>query len=154
MLEKLEASLADDTDKKSEKTIAQITAAIHTHKDRLKHMAENSTERLPIAAATFVVYGNQVTYLTGGSLREYASYNAPYALHWYAMQYAMKHKIPEYNFYGTKGNHCNVPDQEGVYAFKAGFGGVLEEQLGYFVKIFRPDLMALKKLHSILKKIV
>ena len=114
----------------------------------LKEYSINATQyggaTLPIAAAMFVLYGKEMSYVISGALKQYAKYCGPYAIQWYAQQYAVKHSVVRFNFFGTKGNHSGTPSQEGIYKFKAGFGGVLEEQLGYFEVSFHPILLTKK----------
>ncbi|MBP9667331.1 peptidoglycan bridge formation glycyltransferase FemA/FemB family protein [Candidatus Saccharibacteria bacterium] len=111
--------------------------------DEIAEMAKSGAT-LPIAAAMFVLYGKEMSYVISGALKQYAKYCGPYAIQWYAQQYAVKHSVVRFNFFGTKGNHSGTPSQEGIYKFKAGFGGVLEEQLGYFEVSFHPILLAIK----------
>lgn len=87
---------------------------------------------VPLAAAMFVHYGPELVYLNSGSDERYSSLNAPYALQEWAIRHAIEEKIPRYNFYGTHGVFDGHPEQEGVYKFKRGFNGVVEERLGYF----------------------
>lgn len=93
---------------------------------------------LTLAGAIFIQYGDELVYFMSGSYDQYSSFGAPYALQWHALRYALKHGIKRYNFYGTKGEFSGHPDQQGVYKFKKGFGGVVEEQIGYFVLPIHP----------------
>ena len=116
------------------------------------HIESNST--IPIAAAMFMTYGDEVIYLFSGSDEAYMKeYNAQYAIQWYMIKYALKNKFKRYNFYGIQG----LPDPSkpgyGIYKFKKGFGakyGKVVELLGaYELPISQP----LYKLHSILTKL-
>ncbi len=97
-------------------------------------------ETLVLASAVFIRYGHELVYFASGSYDQHASFNAPYALQWYALTYAIKHRIRRYNFYGTKGDFSGHSEQQGVYKFKKGFGGVIEEQIGYFELSVHPVL--------------
>jgi lipid II:glycine glycyltransferase (peptidoglycan interpeptide bridge formation enzyme) len=101
-----------------------------------------------MAAAVFIHYANELVYLSGGSYEQYLSFGAPYALQWYAQEYALAHRIPRYNFYGTKGTFSGHPDQHGVYRFKKGLGAIVEEQIGYFDMYPRPIFSSLHKILS------
>ncbi|MDQ0278941.1 lipid II:glycine glycyltransferase (peptidoglycan interpeptide bridge formation enzyme) [Arthrobacter silviterrae] len=85
-----------------------------------------------LTAAVFITFAGETVFLAGGSYDHYSHFHASYALHWHALQEAMARGIRRYNFYGTKGEFSNNPEQHGVYRFKRGFGGVVEEQTGYF----------------------
>jgi lipid II:glycine glycyltransferase (peptidoglycan interpeptide bridge formation enzyme) len=85
---------------------------------------------LPLSAAMFMLYGDEVVYLFSGSDEQYMKdYNAQYELQWYMIKYAAEKKFKRYNFYGIHG----LPDdsqKDGVYEFKKGFGGQVLEYAG------------------------
>ena len=96
-------------------------------KDKIKVLAA-FYENTPISAAMFIIYGNEIVYLYSGSDPEYNKYCGPFALQWEMMTYALKNKIPRYNFYGVK-----PFDGDGVYEFKRGFRAETEELAGTFM---------------------
>ena len=85
---------------------------------------------IPMSAAMFMLYGDEVVYLFSGSDEKYMKdYNAQYELQWHMIKYAAEHKFRRYNFYGIHG----LPDDnhpDGVYEFKKGFGGQVLEMIG------------------------
>lgn len=85
---------------------------------------------IPLSAAMFMLYGDEVVYLFSGSDEKYMKdYNAQYELQWYMIKYAAEKKYRRYNFYGIHG----LPDdaqKDGVYEFKKGFGGQVIEMIG------------------------
>ena len=97
--------------------------------DKIKVLAAFYDNK-PVAAAMFVLYGNEVVYLYSGADPdpELAKMCAPYALQWTMLKYCLENHIPRYNFFGT------YPSEEnGVYQFKLGFRGQLEELQGTFM---------------------
>lgn len=86
---------------------------------------------IPLAAAVFLRYADTITYLFSGAYDEYLHFNAPYAIQWEAMNWALDSGIDVYDFYGTAGAYAGY-DDEGVYHFKKGFGGVVVEKPGTF----------------------
>jgi peptidoglycan pentaglycine glycine transferase (the second and third glycine) len=132
---KLEAKIAakTDADKLQRQLKTEQNAATH-YRVKLANIEDyrKDGDTLTMAGAVFIHYGNELVYLSGGSYEEYVSFRAPYAIQWHAQLYALEHGIPRYNFYGTKGNFSGHPKQHGVYIFKKGLGGVIEEQIGYF----------------------
>ncbi|MEJ8737782.1 peptidoglycan bridge formation glycyltransferase FemA/FemB family protein [Erysipelotrichaceae bacterium HCN-30851] len=88
---------------------------------------------IPMASSFFLIDENQVVYLYGGGYDEFKRYNAQYALQWSMIQYALKHKKEKYNFYGISGDFDEHAADYGVYEFKRGFNGVVEELIGDFV---------------------
>ena len=48
------------------------------------------------------------------------------------MQYALEEGIKRYDFYGISGKFDEQAADYGVFQFKQGFGGVVEEYVGVF----------------------
>lgn len=82
---------------------------------------------VPLAAAMFVKDAREIVYLYSGSLRKLQKYNGSYLIQWQMIQEAMKNGCKRYNFYGTR-----PVEGDGVYLFKQGFRGHVEELLGTF----------------------
>ncbi|MBQ3293298.1 peptidoglycan bridge formation glycyltransferase FemA/FemB family protein [Candidatus Saccharibacteria bacterium] len=87
---------------------------------------------IPMSAAMFMLYGDEVVYLFSGSDEKYMKdYNAQYELQWHMIKYASEKNFKRYNFYGIHG----LPkegEQDGVYEFKKGFGGQVIEMIGTY----------------------
>ena len=81
-----------------------------------------------VAGSMFLLYGDEVIYLMSGAREEYKKYGGPHFMQWKMIQYAMSHGFERYNFWGT-----NVKPGNGVYEFKKGFRGQVEELLGTFI---------------------
>ena len=81
----------------------------------------------PIAAAFFILYGNEVIYLSSGFMREYKKLGGPHLIQWAMIKYAYANGFQKYNFWGT-----NPDPENGVYKFKQGFHGEIEEFVGTF----------------------
>ena len=90
-------------------------------------------------------------YLSSGAYDEYMRFNGPYAIQWTMIQYALNHGYKRYNFYGTSGNFNKEADDYGVYLFKKGFGGHVEELVGDFILPIDAMMFAI---YNRLKKIV
>ena len=101
---------------------------------------------IPLAAAVFMHHGPELAYFMSGSDENYRSFNGPYALQAFALEYALQHGVTRYNFYGTNGVFNNHPEQEGVYKFKYGFGGAIEEQIGHFIYDASPLLTMARRI--------
>ncbi|MBR3252753.1 peptidoglycan bridge formation glycyltransferase FemA/FemB family protein [Candidatus Saccharibacteria bacterium] len=93
---------------------------------------ENTISTLPLSAAMFMLYGDEVVYLFSGSDEKYMKdYNAQYELQWHMIRYASENHFKRYNFYGIHG----LPKDgqtDGVYEFKKGFGGQVIEMIGTY----------------------
>ena len=98
---------------------------------------ENELFLTPLSVAMFILYGDEVTYLYSGSDERYMKeYNAQYAIQWYMIEYAIKHKFKTYNFYGIQGLPDPTKSGYGIYKFKKGFttpeNGKVIELLGTY----------------------
>ncbi len=82
----------------------------------------------PLAAAMFVEDANEIVYLYSGSVRKLQKYGGAHLLQWYMIQEALEKDCAKYNFYGVYPVEGN-----GVYNFKLGFRGRVEELLGTFI---------------------
>lgn len=131
-----------DNDSRSESEVAS-SASCRTNRcendDREPSTLRNtfSDSITPIAAAMFILYGDEIIYLFSGSKAKYMKeYNAQYAIQWHMIQYALEHKFKKYNFFGIQ----SLPDSKkpgyGVYKFKKGFttpeNGRVVELLGAY----------------------
>ncbi len=103
--------------------IAEIPAIQLPESDR----AEVIDGYVPTTAAMFLYDEHELAYLYGGSLRQYQKYGGAHLLQWTMLQEAMKKGYESYNFYGVK----PFPDN-GVFKFKRGFRGHVEELVGTF----------------------
>ena len=115
-------------------------------------------DKLPLSAAMFLLYGDEIVYLFSGSDEKYMKdYNAQYLIQWYMIKYAAEHGFKRYNFYGINGlPDPNSPDY-GIYDFKKGFGGDfghVVELLGSFELPLNPAYylhQTVSKVKSLLK---
>ena len=84
-------------------------------------------EMVPLAAAMFVNDGREMVYLYSGSARKYQKYGGAHLIQWEMIQEALATGCERYNFYGVR-----PVAGDGVYKFKQGFRGHVEELLGTF----------------------
>jgi len=100
---------------------------------------------LILSGAMFILYGNEIVYLFSGSNEEYMKYNGQYKLQEYIIKYACENNYKRYNFYGIDKNFM----KDGVYEFKKGFNGYVEELIGaYEIKV-----NFIYTIHNLLKNI-
>ena len=98
----------------------------------------------PVAAAFFILYGNEVIYLSSGMSREHKKLGGPHLIQWAMIKYAYANGYNKYNFWGT-----NPDPENGVFKFKQGFHGEVEEFVGTFASSLSPlGAVYLKKLHK------
>lgn len=84
-------------------------------------------EMVPLAAAMFVNDGREMVYLYSGSARKYQKYGGAHLIQWEMIKEALATGCERYNFYGVR-----PVAGDGVYKFKQGFRGYVEELLGTF----------------------
>lgn len=105
--------------------VAELPKESLREQDREKYAGEG--EYISLAASMFVEDNQEMVYLYSGSRRDLQRYNGAYAIQWWALNEALAKGIKRYNFYGVKPVVGN-----GVYSFKQGFRGRVEELLGTF----------------------
>lgn len=95
--------------------------------DKIKFMVAE-LKGTPLAAAMFMLDEKEIIYLYSGSVRQYQKYGGAHLMQWQMIQEAIERGCEKYNFYGVYPVEGN-----GVYNFKLGFRGQVEELLGTFV---------------------
>ena len=97
----------------------------------------------------FILYGDEIVYLFSGSYEEYMKFCGQYRLQWEIIKYAADHGYKRYNFYGIQDVFNPQGKDYGVYEFKKGFGGYVEELLGSYII----DIDFKSKIYNLLRKI-
>ena len=95
-------------------------------------MQEQYGPVINMATSLFLIGNGEIVYMHSATDDTFRKYNAPYAIHWYMIRYAIAHGYNRYNFYGISGIFDKEDESYGVYDFKRGFTGVVEEYIGYF----------------------
>lgn len=141
-----------ETSKKNRNIIKEANIRLTSHQKRYDVVSEIETSDgfVNLGAAMFYVNDNEVIYFSSGMNDELKSFEAPYAIQYEAMKRTIQKNIPRYNFYGTNGHFNGKPQQHGIYEFKKGFTGVVEELVGYYSLIINPLIY---KSITLLKKI-
>ena len=122
-------------------------------KNQVKFLVAEA-ENIPLAAAMFITYGDEVIYLFSGSDEKYMKeYNAQYLIQWHMIKYALDHKFKKYNFYGIQGLPDPSAKDYGIFRFKKGFttpeNGRVIELLG----AYELPLSSFYYLHQILSSL-
>lgn len=89
-----------------------------------------------VVAGAFITYlGHKALYKDGGSGREHANVQAPYALQWGIMQWLKEHGVTEYDMHGTPPAD-KIEDEthplHGLARFKTGFNDQITEYIGTY----------------------
>ena len=121
-----------------------------------KKMKEEDGEVLNLASGIFFVYGREILCLMSGVYEKYMRFCAPYMLHYTMMEECIKRGMERYNLYGTSGIFDESADDYGVFLFKKGFNGQVEELIGDFEIVLNKGAAklyhCLQKVRSVLKK--
>lgn len=131
--------------KNSEQTIENLSKKIK----KIESLREEDGDSIDLSAAMFMTYGKEVIYLFSGNKEKYMEFNAQYLMQWHMIQYAIEHHFSRYNFYGISGVFDKNDSNYGVYEFKKGFNGYVEEYIGSF----ELPISFYYNVHSVLKKI-
>ena len=102
----------------------------------------------------FLIYGNEVLSLHGGSLANLMQFQSAYSTHFEGIKYAVLNNYERYNFYGITGDFRKENPLYGLYLFKKSFGGVVVELIGEFDLVTSPFWyktynLAFKAYHSL-----
>lgn len=112
-------------------------------------------EKLPIkdgyvdlAAAMFMLYGDETIYLFSGSYDELNEFGGQYLIQWDVIKYAINKGYRRHNFFGIM-NFQNKNDKDyGIYLFKRGFNGYVEELIGEYTIYTKGLVSSIYKLKS------
>lgn len=145
----VEAELAKvPNSKKFNKKKKVVLEAIDTVNKWLKEadeLEQNYGKQIPMAASEFILYNNEIIYMFSGAYEEFRSFYASYALQWHMITYALEHGYEKYNFLGITGNFDPESEDYGVYQFKRGFPGTVEELVGDFILPVNKPVYAIYK---------
>ena len=80
----------------------------------------------------FMFHGREVLSLFGGVYDEYREFIPSYTLNYDMIKYACENGYDKYNFYGIDEYKDKSNPMYGLYDFKRGFSGVVEEYIGTY----------------------
>ena len=132
---KKEKNILKMNEKKFESRNKQDEETINREKKKKKEMEELQKQYgdvITLGGISFLIYGNEVLSLNGGTYAEFMHFNSAYNLHWEMVKYAIDNNYKKYNFYGIDGIFDKNDPMYGLYLFKRGFGGQVEELIGEF----------------------
>lgn len=113
---------------------------------------------IALSGAMFMMYGDEVIYLSSGNYQEYFNFFAQYRIQYEMIKYASENGFKLYNFY-TISEHFDKKDSRyGVYEFKKGFNGYVIELIGEYKlninKIYCILYSSMNYIKRIIKKII
>lgn len=100
--------------------------------DSNKIKEESSKDVITLSGSMFMLIQPEVIYLSSGNYEEYMKFNSQYLIQWELIKYGIENGFKKHNFYGIPANINEHPKDYGIYEFKRGFNGVVEELIGEF----------------------
>ena len=100
--------------------------------EKIKKLKKEHGEKALLGGILFLIYGNEVLSLYGGSLKNLMQFQSAYTLHFEGVKYAVEKGYDRYNFYGITGDFSTSNPLYGLYLFKKSFGGHVVELIGEF----------------------
>lgn len=100
--------------------------------DKISKLKEENGEILTLGGILFLIYGNEVLSLVGGSYSKYMEFQSAYTIHFEGVKMAINNNYDRYNFYGITGDFNEKNPLYGLYSFKRDFGGRVVELIGEF----------------------
>lgn len=146
---KMENKILKMNEKKYQQKNKQDEAAISRLEKQLakiKDYQEKYGTKTTLGGILFLVYGNEVLSLYGGSLQELMQFQSAYTVHFDGIKYAVENGYKKYNFYGITGDFREENPLYGLYLFKKSFGGYVVELVGEFDLVINKGLFRLYKL--------
>ena len=158
---KKEKNLLKMNEKKYEQSNKQNKEAIERLENQLKkinELKEKHGEKAILGGILFLVYGNEVLSLYGGSNAELMQFQSAYIVHFAGVKMAIEEKYKKYNFYGITGDFRKENPLYGLFLFKKSFGGHVAELIGEFDLIINKPMYLFYtysfKVYKALKKII
>ena len=93
---------------------------------------EKKTDIITLSGSMFMLIQPEVIYLSSGNYEEFMKFNSQYLIQWELIKYGIKNKFKKHNFYGIPENINTHPKDYGIYEFKRGFNGYVEELIGEY----------------------
>lgn len=138
---KKEHDILKMNNKKYEQNNKRDTEELKRLESQLQKIEEYKKEygkKTLLGGILFLIYGNEVLSLHGGSLANLMQFQSAYTIHFAGVKYAIEHNYKRYNFYGITGDFRKENPLYGLYLFKKSFGGHVVELIGEFDYIISP----------------
>ena len=129
-----------------------INEAINGINKRIKEAESIKKEHgnvITLSGSMFIMTDPEIIYLSSGNYEEFMMYNSQYLIQWEMIKYAIEHNFERYNFYGIPSTFDKNDKDYGIYEFKTGFNGFVEELIGEFEIKISPVYYLIKLIHKI-----
>ena len=122
-------------EKKINNQIKESKILLDSIDKKLSHAVKLKDENgdiLLLGGLLFMHHNKEILSLFGGAFGEYRDFMAAYEMNYEMIKYAKKNGYEKYNFYGISEFKNKDDPMYGLYDFKRGFGGNIEEYIGEF----------------------
>lgn len=124
-----DAKYNDGAKKNLTNEIASIDKRIAESKEIIE---KNGSDVITLSGSMFMLIKPEVIYLSSGNYEEYMKFNSQYLIQWELIKYGIENGFKKHNFYGIPEEINTHPKDYGIYEFKRGFNGYVEELIGEF----------------------
>lgn len=100
--------------------------------DKINEYIKEFGEKKVLGTILFLIYGNEVLSLFGGTDDNLMQFQSAYSVHYAGVKYAIDNHYKRYNFYGITGDFRKENPLFGLYLFKKSFGGHVVELIGEY----------------------
>lgn len=100
--------------------------------DSKEIMKNTNKDVITLSGSMFMLIQPEIIYLSSGNYEEYLKFNSQYLIQWELIKYGIKKGFKKHNFYGIPENINEHPKDYGIYEFKKGFNGYVEELIGEY----------------------
>ena len=130
-----------------------ITSEIESLKKRIDDAEEirekTTNDIITLSGSMFILIDPEIIYLSSGNYEEYMRFNSQYLIQWELIKYGIKNNFKKHNFYGIPANINEHPKDYGIYEFKKGFNGYVEELIGEFELPLKKEYYLIKLLKKL-----
>lgn len=127
----------------------EITSLEKRITDSKKIIEKNKNDIITLSGSMFILIKPEIIYLSSGNYEEYMHFNSQYLIQWELIKYGIKNGFKKHNFYGIPANINEHPKDYGIYEFKRGFNGYVEELIGEYELPINIYYYVFKILHKI-----
>lgn len=132
------------------------------HEDAIKSIdariakAENllgdiDRDEITLSSGIFFTIKPEVLFFSGGNDTNFMKLDGQYVMQWEMIKYAVEHGYDRFDFFGIPENIDKHPANYGVYEFKRGFNGKVEQLVGEFELPLSFKFYVVRFLHKIKK---
>ena len=130
-----------------------LTNEINSFEKRIKEskeiMDKTGKDIITLSGSMFMLIKPEVIYLSSGNYEEYMKFNSQYLIQWELIKYGIENGFKKHNFYGIPANINEHPKDYGIYEFKRGFNGYVEELIGEYELPITWHYKLMKIIHKI-----